>query len=160
MSASRPEADIARGIIRHIMRLVLDTNILVAGLASRRGASHGLLRHVLDRRLRMLAAPALWLEYESMLRRAEIRGLHGLSDAQIEDFLDALAVLMEPVNMNYLWRPQLNDPKDEMVLEIALNAGADALVTFNLRDFRAAAQRFALRLLTPADCLAMLEKQP
>lgn len=108
----------------------------------------------------MLAAPALWLEYESVLQRPNVRRMHGLSSAQIEDFLDALAILVEPVSMNFLWRPQLNDPKDEMVLEIALNAGADDLVTFNLRDFRAAAQRFSLRLLAPVDCLAILDPQP
>lgn len=146
-------------IIGNIMRAVLDTNILVAGLSSRRGASHGLLRHVLGRRLRILAAPALWLEYEAVLKRPEIRRMHGLSETDVDTFLDALAILVEPVSMNYLWRPQLCDPKDEMVLETALNAGADALVTFNQRDFRPASERFALRLLLPAECLALLETQ-
>lgn len=105
----------------------------------------------------MLAAPALWLEYESVLKRPEIGRMHGLGAGEVNVLLDALAILVEPVSMNYLWRPQLRDPKDEMVLEIALNAGADALVTFNRRDFLPAAEHFHLRLLSPAACLALLE---
>jgi putative PIN family toxin of toxin-antitoxin system len=140
------------------MRAVLDTNVLVAGLGSRQGASHALLRRVVSRQLTMLASPALWLEYECMLQRPDISRLHGLSQAQVGQFLDALAGLVEPVNVRYAWRPQLNDPNDEMVLDVALNAGADALVTFNVRDFRPAAQRFFLRLLTPSECLSRLEQ--
>jgi len=83
--------------------------------------------------------------------------MHGLSMDGVDNFLDALALLVEPVDLHYLWRPQLNDPADEMVLETALNARADALVTFNLRDFSAAAKRFGLHLLTPAECLSVLE---
>lgn len=141
----------------NIMRVVIDTNILVAGLTSQRGASHALLRLVLDRRLRLLAAPALWLEYEDVLKRPEIRRGHGLSVEEVDCFLDALAMLVEPVAIRYLWRPQLRDPKDEMVLETALNAHADALVTFNLKDFTHAAELFNLRLLPPSGCLALLE---
>jgi len=92
-----------------------------------------------------------------VLKRPEIRRMHGLSMEDVNIFLDALALAVEPVGLNYLWRPQLNDPADEMVLETALNAGADALVTFNLRDFSAAAKRFRLRLFTPAECLSVLE---
>lgn len=142
------------------MRVVLDTNILVAGLVSQRGASHLLLRHALARRLHLLAAPALWLEYESVLKRPEIRQMHGLPERDVDTLMDALAIVVEPVSINYLWRPQLRDAKDEMVLETALNGGADALVTFNQRDFLPAAQRFHLPLLSPANCLALLEKTP
>jgi predicted nucleic acid-binding protein len=62
---------------------------------------------------------------------------------------------VEPVHLNYLWRPQLRDPNDEMVLETALNAAADALVTFNIKDFADAAKRFSLKLVTPAECIKL-----
>lgn len=152
--------DIIRDILFNIMRVILDTNILVAGLCSKRGASHGLLRHALARSLHLLAAPALWLEYESVLKRPEIQRMHGLSGGEVDVFLDALAILAEPVSLHYRWRPQLRDPKDEMVLETALNANADALVTFNQRDFLPAADHFGLRLLSPATCLSLLEGMP
>ncbi|MCL1962345.1 MAG: putative toxin-antitoxin system toxin component, PIN family [Desulfovibrionaceae bacterium] len=142
------------------MRVVLDTNILVAGLHSRQGASHALLGQVLARRLQIVAAPALWLEYEDVLKRPDIQHMHRLSNQEIDFFLDALSILVEPVSMNYLWRPQLRDPKDEIFLETALNAGVDALVTFNQRDFQPAADNFRLPLLFPAACLARLEKTP
>ena len=142
------------------MRVVFDSNILVAGLCSKRGASHGLLRHALVRRLHLLAAPALWLEYESVLKRPEMQRMHGLSGSDVDVFLDALAILVEPVSLHYRWRPQLRDPKDEMVLDTALNASAHALVTFNQRDFLPAAEHFGLRLLLPATCLALLKGMP
>jgi predicted nucleic acid-binding protein len=115
---------------------------------------------VLNRRLTILAAPALWLEYEDVLKRADIRRLHQLSSAEVDAFLDALAILTEPVNIHFRWRPQLRDAKDEMVLETALNASAEALVTFNQRDFHPACMRFGLRLLQPAECLTLLETSP
>lgn len=86
--------------------------------------------------------------------------MHKLSVADVDEFLDGLAILVEPVNMSYLWRPQLRDPKDEMVLETALNGRADALVTFNRSDFRPAAAKFLLPVLLPGECLARLEEAP
>ena len=58
--------------------------------------------------------------------------------------------MAEPVKTHFLWRPQLRDPGDEMVLEAAVNGRADALVTFNLRDFGSAPSRFGVELLLPA----------
>ena len=69
--------------------------------------------------------------------------------------MDTLAAHVEPVHLSYLWRPQLRDPNDEMVLETALNAAADALVTFNTKDFADAASRFSLKLVTPAECIKL-----
>lgn len=140
-------------------RVVFDTNLIVAGLSSRRGASHALLRQAIDARLVLLASPPLWLEYESVLKRREVRQLHKLSDKDVDDFLDALATVVEPVHFHYLWRPQLSDPKDEMVLETAMNGQADVLVTFNIRDFKVAMTSLAPQLLTPSAFLARLESQ-
>jgi predicted nucleic acid-binding protein len=67
--------------------------------------------------------------------------------------LDALAALIEPVEAHLSWRPQLDDPDDEMVLETAINGRADALVTYNLAHFRTAAARFGLRLARPVEIL-------
>jgi len=107
----------------------------------------------------MLASPVLWLEYEAVLKRPEIRRMHGLSPAGVDDVLDALAILVEPVSLHYRWRPQLRDPADEMVLDTALNGGAHKLVTFNVRDFYPVAMtRFGLAVLTPAECLLLLEQ--
>ena len=138
------------------LRLVLDTNVLVTALCNREGASHLLIRWVLTDKIVLLASPALWLEYEAVIKRPEIRLRHGISLENLDIVLDTLAAHVEPVHLNYLWRPQLRDPNDEMVLETALNACADALVTFNTEDFADAADRFTLKLVTPAECIKLI----
>lgn len=140
-------------------RVVLDTNVLVTALCNQDGASHLLIRWALADKIVVLASPALWLEYESVLKRPEIRLRHGIALEDLDVVLDTLAAHVEPVHLSYLWRPQLRDPNDEMVLETALNAGADALVTFNTKDFTEATKRFSLKLLTPSECVRLTGEQ-
>jgi putative PIN family toxin of toxin-antitoxin system len=139
-------------------RCSLDTNVLVAGLASSSGASFALLQWVAAAKLEIAASTAVWLEYEAVLKREEIRALHGFSAAQIDAFLTALAVWVQPITLHYLWRPQLRDPGDEMVLEAAVNGRVDAIVTHNIRDFMSVAPRFGVQVLSPAQTLTILEK--
>ena len=110
-----------------MLRLVLDTSVLVAGLRSRRGASSALLVLVAERRVKPLATTSLFLEYEEVLLRAEQRLATGMSEADVTGFLAALASATEGVEVHFQWRPQLGDPADEMVLEAAINGQADAL---------------------------------
>jgi putative PIN family toxin of toxin-antitoxin system len=133
--------------------VVLDTSVLIAGLRSRRGASHALLQAVADQRLVPLASPPLFLEYEDVLQRPEHRLVHGLSLEEIDELLAALASTVEPVDLHFRWRPQVRDPGDEMVFETAINGRADALVTHNERGYRDAARRFRLPVLRPAQAL-------
>jgi putative PIN family toxin of toxin-antitoxin system len=140
------------------MRVVLDTNVIVAAGCSRNGASFALLQALRANRFRLLASVPLFLEYEAVLKRPEHLLIGPRSAAMVDAFLDALVQAIEPVHLFYLWRPQLRDPADEMVLETALNGRAEALVTFNTDDF-AAAQRFALPVLTPAAFLQQLNKE-
>ena len=142
-----------------MIRVLLDTNVLVAGLTSSRGASFFLLQAVAAGKMQVAASPALWLEYESVLKRDSIRALHGFSVQQIDQLLSALAVWVHPVSLHYIWRPQLRDPGDEMVLEAAVNGQVSALVTHNVRDFSAAAPKFALQVLTPAQLISTMEKK-
>ena len=66
-------------------------------------------------------------------------------------------VIYEPIHPHYLWRPQLRDPADEMVLETALNGRADVLVTLNIADFLPASH-FRLPVLTPGAFLRQLQE--
>jgi len=79
-----------------------------------------------------------------------------LSQAEVSQFLDGLVDLIEPVEAWFLWRPQLRDPGDELVLEAAANGRADAIVTFNRRDFVSGAQRFGIEILLPREALARI----
>ena len=76
----------------------------------------------------------------------------------MDDFLNALAGIVIPVQSHYLWRPQLRDPKDEMVLEAAINGQASHLVTLNVRDFTPAANHWNIELIHPSSFLRFLEK--
>ncbi len=134
-------------------RIVLDTSVVVAGLRSSLGAANAVLRLVAQRRLILLATPPLFLEYEDVLKRPEHRLAHGLAPELIDDLLAELAALIEPVELHFRWRPQVRDPGDEMVLEAAINADADALVTYNVSDFAVAADRFGVLVLRPVDVL-------
>ena len=134
-------------------RLIIDSNVLTSAFRSRSGASFALIELVRRERIRMLATPPLFLEYEDVLKRPEQLAVSGLSLADVDIALNALAALIEPVETHLSWRPQLPDPDDEMVLEAAINSRADALVTYNTVHFRVAAARFGLRLARPADVI-------
>ena len=99
----------------------------------------------LEQRFTMLVSVPLMLEYEAVLTRSDQLSTSGLTAKETGAVLDALAAVIEPVPLRFLWRPQLKDPADEMVLETAVNGRADCLVTFNVRHFQAASE-FGLRL--------------
>lgn len=135
------------------MRLVLDTNVIVAGLRSPLGASAALIDHALDGVFTLLLSVALALEYESVCGDPAQRIVSGLSEADVRTVVSALCAVAEPVRTRFLWRPQLRDAADEMVLEAAINGNADALVTFNQKDFSGAHERFGIGLLYPQQAL-------
>ncbi|HKS96429.1 MAG TPA: putative toxin-antitoxin system toxin component, PIN family [Terriglobia bacterium] len=141
-----------------LRRVVLDTSVVVAALRTRHGAANRLLRLVAGRQLVLLATPPLFLEYEDVLSRPEQRLIHGLKPEALEQFLAELAALVEPVDVHFLWRPQVRDPSDEMVLEAAINGRADALVTYNVRHFSLSGDRFGIPILRPADALAKVRR--
>jgi putative PIN family toxin of toxin-antitoxin system len=137
------------------MRVVVDTSVMVAGLRSRSGASYAVLEQLSKGRFSLAASPALFLEYEQVLKR----GRHGLEVEYVDKFLAEIAGLIEPVQIWFLWRPQLADAGDELVLEAAINGQADAIVTHNKRDFEPAAGRFGLGVWSPADLLWKLRDE-
>ena len=135
------------------VRWVLDTNVVVAGLRSPRGASAELLRAALRREFTPVLSVAMVLEYEAVCCDPRHRMESGLQERQVHDVIDALCAVCDHVESRYQWRPQLRDPNDEMVLEAAINGKADALVTFNAKDFSAAQSRFGISILSPGDAL-------
>src|SRR5580658_2688025 len=136
-----------------MLRIVLDTSVVVAGLRTRLGVGNAVLRLVAGRRVTMLATAPLFLEYEEVLKRSEQRLAHGLTPERLDRFLSELAALTEPVEVHFQWRPQIRDASDEMVLEAAINGEADALVTYNIRDFEAAGERFGIPVMRPGELL-------
>lgn len=141
------------------MRVVLDTDVVVAAFRSKAGASRVLLDLGLQRVFTMVVSVPLLFEYEAVLKRDGQRDAHGLSDTELERALHLLANACDTQPLHFLWRPQLQDVADEMVLETAINGRVDTLVTFNQRHMHDAALRFGLRCMRPADCLQELEKR-
>ena len=133
------------------MRLVLDTNVIVAALRSDRGASRKILEGVLERRVQLVASVPLMVEYEAVLTRPEHLAAARLTSGEANAVLDALAAVCEPVALGFLWRPRLKDPGDEMVLETAVNGQVRRLVSFNVGDFRPAARQFGVLVQTPPE---------
>jgi putative PIN family toxin of toxin-antitoxin system len=135
------------------VRLVLDTDVLVAAIRSPGGASATLVRAIRRGQGTLLLSSPLLFEYEAVCQAAEHRAASCLSVGEIDRLLDALVFLAEPVTTYFRWRPQVRDPDDEMVLEAAVNGRAQALVTFNRRDYGGAPARFGVDILSPGDAL-------
>ena len=137
------------------MRLVLDTNVIVAAFRSRNGASNRLLRLVDWGMVTPLCSTALFLEYETVLSREETRKATGHSLKDVSAVMSALAAVSVGVDIWFRTRPMLPDPADEMVLEAALNGVAEAIVTHNIRDFHQALD-LGLAAVTPGEIVGRL----
>lgn len=136
-----------------MLRCVLDTDIVIAAMRSPNGASAAILLAALEQQVTLLGSVPLALEYEAKCLEQRHYSEAGLSHQQADIFVDAVIALLEPVYMDFQWRPQVHDPADEMVLETAINGQADLLVTFNLRDYGDAPQRFGIEALRPAEAI-------
>jgi putative PIN family toxin of toxin-antitoxin system len=136
------------------MRVVIDTNVLVAALRSRRGTAFRVLEELQKERFEFAVSVPLFLEYEDVLKRP---GLVPLPLTAIERFLRYIAANGQTQSIFFLWRPFLNDAKDDMVLEVAVAARCAAIVTFNGKDF-VGVERFGLEVWTPYEFLMRLDE--
>ena len=135
-----------------MQRAVVDTNVIISALRSRRGPSFRLLSLVGTGRFEIALSVSLVLEYEDAAMRAS-----PVSSATLDQILGFLCATAQRQKIFFLWRPYLPDPKDEMVLELAVAAQASHIVTYNLRDFRGS-ERFGIQVVKPEDFLATLER--
>jgi len=135
--------------------IVLDTNVLVAALRSRRGSSYRLLSLVDAGFFEINVSVPLVLEYEDVLSRPEL----ALSPEDARDAVDYLCTIGKRHQIHFLWRPYLDDPKDDMVLELAVTARCRYIVTFNERDFRDI-ERFGLQAIRPIEFLRIIGVVP
>jgi len=131
-------------------QIIIDTNVLVAGLRSNLGASYRLLRILNDNRWRLNVSVALVLEYEEILKRESVA--LKLSFTEIEEIVDALCSIANCRAIPYQWRPLARDPDDDHIAELALNINADFVVTFNQKDL-APLQSFGISVLPPKQFL-------
>jgi len=136
-----------------VRRVVLDTNVLVAAIRSKRGSSYELLRRLGEGAFEITVSVSLTLEYESVLVR-HIADSY-LTRQDVINLIDYLCEIATWQEIFFLWRPFLRDSGDDMVLELAVAAGCDRIVTHNTRDFLGV-ERFGIEVLTPAAFLQKL----
>ncbi len=140
-----------------VPQIVLDTNVLVSALRSRRGAAFRVLSMVDSGNFKINVSVPLVLEYEDVLNR-QLSALT-ISREEIADVLDYLCMIGNRHQIHFLWRPFLRDAKDDMVLELAVTANCDYIVTYNRRDF-AGVEKFGLRAIEPIDLLRLIGTLP
>jgi len=132
------------------IRIILDTNVLYAGLYSSDGASFQILRAIERGQIQITLSTTLLFEYEDILNRKKSE--LGLSPQHIETILDNLCKLGHHQKIYYLWRPYLPDPKDDHVLEVAVASQTKIIVTHNIKDFKKI-DKFGIRPITPKELL-------
>jgi putative PIN family toxin of toxin-antitoxin system len=132
------------------MRVVLDTSVLVAAVRSRRGASFQILTRIGTGEFDVAVSVPLVLEYEDALLRHVAATT--LSEDEIRDIVDYICSVATRHEIFYLWRPKLRDPGDDLVLEVAVAANCEAIVTHNVRDFHGAGT-FGIKVLEPGEFL-------
>lgn len=127
-------------------QIVLDTNVLVAGLRSQRGASYKLLTMLKDDRWQLNISTTLIFEYEEILKR-ECAAL-GLSLEDIDNLVDGICAIANKRSIFFLWRPTASDPDDDFLVDLAVESQANFIITFNKKDLQGA-KRFGILLLSP-----------
>ncbi len=132
------------------MKVVIDTNVFVASLRSRRGASFKLVSLLPSDKFSIAISVPLVFEYEDAIKRLESTDI---TEQDIGDFVDFLCKIGLHQEIFFLWRPFLPNPTDDHVLEVAVAAGCDAIVTYNKRDFKGI-EKFGLRILDPRELLS------
>lgn len=130
------------------MRVVLDTCILFSALRSSAGASFRIISSLPEKKFQPVVSAPLFFEYEEVLHRPN--QFPYLTTRDIDHFLDFIASVSECKKINFLWRPYLPDPDDDLVLEVAVAGQADWIVTYNSKDF-VGSDRFGIRIISPQE---------
>jgi putative PIN family toxin of toxin-antitoxin system len=134
-------------------KVIIDTNVLVAALRSRNGASFKVLTLIGKGKFKFVISVPLVLEYEDVLKR--VTDEIGLQVSDIDDILDYLCKIGEHREVFFLWRPYLKDSKDDMILELAVESRCDIIVTHNVKDFKGI-EKFGLKVMKPYKFLQFL----
>lgn len=137
-----------------ILRVVFDTNVLVAAARSRQGASYQLISSLPSSKFKLIISSPLYFEYLDVLMRPDLRP-QGLSDVEIVDVVNEIISSAYYHDIYFLWRPWLKDRKDDMLSELATASQADYVVTFNLKDFKDI-ESFGTKAVLPSDFLKLM----
>jgi putative PIN family toxin of toxin-antitoxin system len=135
------------------IQIIVDTNVFIIALRSTKGASYKLLQCIKKGKFQLNLSVPLVIEYEAVAKRTI--GEITLDEKDIDNILDFVISKANHWQIYYLWRPQLKDPRDDMLLELAVTAGCQYIVTYNLDDFKAI-EKFGITAITPKQFLEMI----
>jgi len=140
------------------MIVTVDTNVIFSALYSKGGASHQILKLILDEKITLAISTQVYFEYRDVLTRKENLEKLNLSAAEIETILDLIALLAKKHSIYFLLRPNLIDEDDNMIFECAFASNSDYLNTSNIKDFRnAELEGFGCNVITPGDFYKLWE---
>jgi putative PIN family toxin of toxin-antitoxin system len=140
------------------MKIVIDTNIIVAALMSREGVSNRFMIWIFEHKEKLnVVSNTLVTEYEDVLLREKNRKLYKqFSKENLQSLIDDICLKSHHQKINFLWRPFLKDIQDDMVLETAFNAGCEYIITYNVKDFSGVEEKFAIKSITPKEFLKII----
>jgi putative PIN family toxin of toxin-antitoxin system len=140
------------------VRIVLDTACFVTAVRSSDGAAGEVVRKVFREEIVPLMDLKLGLEYRDVALRPEHLMASALSEREVLELIEALEAFAEAVEVVLKTRPLSSDPNDDMVLDLAINGRAEALVTYNTKHFLAGGKQSEIPILTPAELLQRMSK--
>lgn len=131
--------------------IVIDTNVFISALKSSRGASFKLISNIDSGLFTTDISVPLIIEYEAVSKRGEVK----ISTEAINDILDYICANSIERKIHYLWRPFLKDPKDDMILELAVESNSKFIITYNVKDFKGI-EEFGIRAITPKEFIEII----
>ena len=140
------------------MKIVLDTNVIVAALMSKRGVSNALLIWLFEQETKYsVVSNTLITEYEGVLLRPKnMQNYSHLNTQDVQSFIDDICLISHHQRINFLWRPFLRDIKDDMVLETAFNGNCNYIITYNSKDFKGVEEKFGIKIIQPKEFLTRI----
>lgn len=141
-----------------MINIVIDTNVIIAALRSRLGASFRLVELIGKGKFETFLSVPLALEYEAVSKRM-LPELTALQDEDIDTLINYVCKVSQRMEIFFLWRPFLRDEKDDMVLELAIRSNCEFIVTHNLKDFGGVG-RFGIEAITPKEFLKTIGELP
>jgi putative PIN family toxin of toxin-antitoxin system len=133
--------------------IVIDTNVVIAALRSKKGASYKLLSLIGTNKFEIHDSVAIVLEYEDVIQRHRTEA--GLSQDDVSIFVDSLCSMAHHHKIYFVWRPSLPDANDELFLELAISARCEYIVTHNIKDFKGT-EKFGIKAITPKEFLQII----
>lgn len=133
------------------MKIVIDTSVWISALITKDSKARELLRLVFQAKLYPQMSEALFREYEDVMKRKKIQSLTPLSTVEQNELFEAYLLTCKWNEIYYMWRPNLKDESDNFIVELAVASGAEALITYNIKDFKNVELIFKHKIITPED---------